>query len=164
MYFWSGVDRDPSTVVRVRQLVEDAVAKGARLVTGGTSEGVICAPTLVDRVTREMALFHEESFGPLLGIIRAVDDEEALAIANDTEYGLTAAVHSRDIGRALGLAERIESGMCHINGPTVQDEAHMPFGGVKASGFGRFGGRAGLDFFTEQRWISIQRAPRHYPF
>jgi acyl-CoA reductase-like NAD-dependent aldehyde dehydrogenase len=111
-----------------------------------------------------MALYSEESFGPVVGIIRVNGDEEALRVANDTDYGLTAAVHSRDVGRALAIAERLETGMCHINGPTVQDEAQMPFGGTKGSGFGRFGGKAGIDAFTELRWISIQRTPRHYPF
>lgn len=156
---------DVATVERVRALVQDAVAKGAQVVAGtGEGEGALLAPTLVDRVSAEMALYSEESFGPVVGIIRVNGDEEALRVANDTDYGLTAAVHSRDVGRALAIAERLETGMCHINGPTVQDEAQMPFGGTKGSGFGRFGGKAGIDAFTELRWISIQRTPRHYPF
>ncbi len=155
---------DTATVSRVHALVDDAVAQGATVVTGGRGEGALLEPTLVDNVTSTMRLYGEESFGPVVGIIRVKGDEEAIRVANDTEYGLTAAVHSRDIGRALNVAERLETGMCHINGPTVQDEAHMPFGGTKASGFGRFGGRAGIDAFTELRWISIQREPRHYPF
>ncbi|WP_164212867.1 aldehyde dehydrogenase family protein, partial [Stenotrophomonas maltophilia] len=71
---------------------------------------------------------------------------------------------SRDIARALGVAKRIEAGICHINAPTVHDEAQMPFGGMKSSGYGRFGGKAGIDAFTELRWITIQTGPRHYPF
>lgn len=156
---------DVATVERVQALVSDAVSKGATIAAGtGKGEGALLAPTLVDNVSREMALYAQESFGPVVGIVRVSGDDEAVAVANDTEYGLTAAVHSRDIGRALAVAERLETGMCHINGPTVQDEAQMPFGGTKDSGFGRFGGKAGIDAFTELRWISIQRTPRHYPF
>ena len=90
--------------------------------------------------------------------------DEAVALANDTEYGLSAAVFTRDIARGLAVAKRIDSGICHINGPTVADEAQMPFGGVKGSGYGRFGGKAGVDAFTELRWITVQTTPRHYPF
>ena len=91
-------------------------------------------------------------------------EEEAIRVANDTEYGLSAAVFGKDITRAMAVASRIESGICHINGPTVHDEAQMPFGGVKASGYGRFGGKAGIAEFTELRWITVQTTPRHYPF
>ena len=89
--------------------------------------------------------------------------DEAVEVANDTEYGLSAAVFSENVPAALELAQRIESGICHINDTTVQDEPQMPFGGVKASGFGRFGGRAALEEFTELRWITVQSLPRHYP-
>jgi acyl-CoA reductase-like NAD-dependent aldehyde dehydrogenase len=85
-------------------------------------------------------------------------------VANDSEYGLSAAVFTRDLARGIDVAKRIDSGICHINGPTVHDEAQMPFGGVKSSGYGRFGGKAGVDAFTELRWITLQTAPRHYPF
>ena len=93
----------------------------------------------------------------------AASIEEALALANDTEYGLAAAVFGRDVTRALAVAKGIESGICHINAPTVHDEAQMPFGGVKASGYGRFGGKAAINEFTELRWITIQTEPQHYP-
>jgi acyl-CoA reductase-like NAD-dependent aldehyde dehydrogenase len=89
--------------------------------------------------------------------------DESVRIANDTEYGLSAAVFGRDINRAMAVARRIESGICHINGPTVHDEAQMPFGGVKDSGYGRFGGKAGINEFTELRWLTIQDGPLHYP-
>ena len=92
-----------------------------------------------------MRLYGEESFGPVVCVVRASGVEEAVRIANDTEYGLSAAVFGRDITRALEVARRIDSGICHINGPTVHDEAQMPFGGVKASGYGRFGGKAGIE-------------------
>jgi len=152
------------TVQRVQRLVADAVARGARVLAGGESQGTIMHGIVVDHVTPEMALFHEESFGPQVSITRVSSDQEAVRLANHTEYGLTAAVFSRDIARALHLARQIESGICHINGPTVHDEAQMPFGGTKASGYGRFGGKAAIDQFTELRWITIQSGVRHYPF
>jgi vanillin dehydrogenase len=153
------------TVERVQRLVSEAVAMGARVLCGGEgSEGTIMKPIVVDHVTPEMSLFREESFGPQVSITRVKSAEEAVKVANDTEYGLSAALFSRDIAKALDLARRIESGICHINGPTVHDEAQMPFGGVKASGYGRFGGKAGINEFTELRWITIQTTPRHYPF
>ncbi|VCZ17970.1 Vanillin dehydrogenase [Klebsiella pneumoniae] len=108
-----------------------------------------------------MRLWREESFGPVKAIIR-VHSEEALAVANDSEYGLSAAV-CRDSARAWNVAQRLHTGICHINGPTVHDEAQMPFGGCKASGYGRFGGRAGIAEFTELRWITIQTQPRELP-
>jgi len=152
------------TVERVQRLVKAAVEKGAKVLTGGEATGTIMPGIVVDHVTPEMELFREESFGPQVSITRVKSDDEAVRLANDTEYGLSAAVFSRDIGRALGVARRIESGICHINSTTVHDEAQMPFGGVKASGYGRFGGKAGVDAFTELRWITIQTTPRHYPF
>jgi benzaldehyde dehydrogenase (NAD) len=111
-----------------------------------------------------MRLFRQESFGPQVSITRARSADEAITLANDTEYGLAAALFTRDIARGLELARRIDTGICHINGPTVHDEAQMPFGGVKSSGYGRFGGKAGVDAFTELRWITVQTTPRHYPF
>jgi acyl-CoA reductase-like NAD-dependent aldehyde dehydrogenase len=111
-----------------------------------------------------MRIYHEETFGPSVSIVRVKDTEEAIRIANDTEYGLAAAVFGRDISRALDVAKRIDAGSTHINGPTVQDEAQIPFGGMKASGYGRFGSRAGIHEFTELRWITIETKPHHYPF
>ena len=119
---------------------------------------------MIDHVTPEMRIYREESFGPVVAIVRVDGVEEAVRVANDTDYGLSAAVFGRDIARALEVARRIESGICHVNGPTVHDEAQMPFGGVKASGYGRFGGKAGIDAFTELRWITIETGPQHYPF
>lgn len=152
-----------SAAQRVRSLIDDAVAKGAILVTGGEVEGTIVQPAVVDRVTPAMRLYAEESFGPVVAVVRAGGTDEAVRIANDTEYGLSAAVFGKDVTRALSVARRVESGICHINGPTVHDEAQMPFGGMKASGYGRFGGRAGIAEFTELRWITIQDGPLHLP-
>jgi vanillin dehydrogenase len=152
------------TVERVQRLVKAAVAQGAKVLTGGAAQGTIMQGIVVDHVKPEMALFRDESFGPQVSITRVASAEEAVRLANDTEYGLAASIFSRDIAKAIEMAKRIESGICHINGPTVHDEAQMPFGGMKASGYGRFGGKAGVDQFTETRWITIQTTPRHYPF
>jgi vanillin dehydrogenase len=153
-----------TTVERVQRLVKAAVAQGAKVLTGGAAQGTIMQGIVVDHVKPEMALFRDESFGPQVSITRVRSAEEAVRLANDTEYGLAASIFSRDIAKAIEMAKRIESGICHINGPTVHDEAQMPFGGMKASGYGRFGGKAGVDQFTETRWITIQTTPRHYPF
>ena len=112
-----------------------------------------------------MRIYGEESFGPVVGVVRVKDEAEAIKVANDTEYGLSAAVFTKDIARGLKVARQIQSGICHINGPTVHDEAQMPFGGVKDSGYGRFGGKAGIDAFTELRWVTVQqRGHAQYPF
>jgi acyl-CoA reductase-like NAD-dependent aldehyde dehydrogenase len=97
-------------------------------------------------------------------VIRVSSDEEAIRVANDTAYGLSASVYSSNIQRALAVADQIESGICHINGPTVADEAQMPFGGVKDSGYGRFGGKPAIDSFTSIRWVTIEDPHQHYPF
>lgn len=148
---------------KLNTLLDDAEEKGARLLTGGRAEGVIMQPTLVDGVTDTMRLYREESFGPVVALIRVADEAEAIRVANDSEYGLSAAVFSRDTARAMRVAARIESGICHINSATVHDEPQMPFGGVKNSGYGRFGGKASIDAFTELRWMTVQLGPRHYP-
>jgi acyl-CoA reductase-like NAD-dependent aldehyde dehydrogenase len=153
-----------TSVARVRALIEDAVEKGAVLLAGGDAEGVIMNPVVLDRVTPAMQVYHEEVFGPVASVTRVHSDEEAVRIANDTEFGLSAAVYGRDVNRALSMARQIESGICHINGPTIQDEAHVPFGGVKASGVGRFGGAGGLEAFTYRRWLTIETQTPHYPF
>ncbi len=150
--------------LKVDALVKEAVAQGATLVAGGKVDGPVMAATVLDHVTRDMRIYHEESFGPVAPVIRVGTVDEAIMVANDTEYGLSAAVFGRDVNRALAVARRIESGICHINGPTVQDEAQIPFGGMKASGYGRFGGRAAINEFTELRWITIETEPHHYPF
>jgi acyl-CoA reductase-like NAD-dependent aldehyde dehydrogenase len=148
---------------KVEQLIADARAKGAVVVAGGGRKGSIMEATVVDRVTSAMRIYSEESFGPAKSVIRVNGVDEAVRVANDTEYGLSSAVFSRDINRALDVTGRLETGICHINGPTVHDEAHMPFGGVKGSGYGRFGGKAGVSEFTDLRWVTIE-GPQHYPF
>lgn len=110
-----------------------------------------------------MKLYYEESFGPVVTMTTYSDDDDAITMANDSVYGLSSAVYSENISRALLIAKQIESGICHINGATVHDEAQAPFGGVKSSGYGRFGSKFAIDEFTEVRWITIQTAPRSYP-
>ena len=152
------------TVAFNNALIDDALAKGAKLVCGGKAGNTLMPATLLDRVTPEMRVYHEETFAPVKAVIRVSGVDEAVQRANDSEYGLSAAVFGRDIARAFQVARRIESGICHVNGPTVHDEAQMPFGGVKASGIGRFGGAAGIAEFTDLRWITLQTERRHYPF
>ncbi|QKK26547.1 aldehyde dehydrogenase [Rhizobium hidalgonense] len=149
---------------KMEELIADATAKGAKLVAGGKRSGTVVEATLLDHVTPEMRVYAEESFGPVKPIIRVSGEEEAIRIANDTEYGLSSAVFSRNIQRAMAVAARIESGICHINGPTLHDEAQMPFGGVKGSGYGRFGGKAAIAEFTDLRWITVEDSAQHYPF
>ncbi len=155
---------DAKTVAHCQSLIADALAKGAEQLTGGeTTHNVLMPAHVIDKVTTDMKLFRDESFGPVVGIIRARDADHAVELANDTEYGLSASVFTRDIAKGLAIARRVESGICHVNGPTVHDEAQMPFGGVKGSGYGRFGGKAGIDSFTELRWVTVDTLPGHYP-
>lgn len=151
------------TIEHVSDLVNDAEGKGASIPLKGKSDGVVMSPNIVVGVTPEMRIWEEESFGPIVCVALARDDDHAIELANDTEYGLSAAVFASDISRAMYVADNIESGICHINGPTVFDEAQMPFGGVKGSGYGRFGGTFGVDEFTEVRWLTINTQEPHYP-
>lgn len=154
---------DQKTVSHVNALIDDALGKGAKAIAGGKGESVLMPATVIDGVTSVMNLYRDESFGPIVAMIRAKDEADAIAKANDSDYGLSAAVFTRDTARGLNVARQIKSGICHVNGPTVHDEAQMPFGGVGASGYGRFGGKAGIDSFTELRWITIETQPGHYP-
>jgi vanillin dehydrogenase len=148
---------------RSEELVKDAVAKGAKLVAGGNIRGATMSATVLDGVTPSMKVYYEESFAPIVCVVRVADVEEAVRVANDTEYGLSSAIFSRDVKLALDIAQRLDFGCCHINGPSVYDEAHMPLGGMKASGYGRFGGQPGINEFTEVQWISIEDPNQHYP-
>ncbi|MDQ0395750.1 aldehyde dehydrogenase [Labrys monachus] len=154
---------DLKAAERMDELIADAVSKGGIVVAGGKRTGTVVEATVIDRVTPNMRIYVEETFGPVKPIIRVNGVDEAVRVANDTEYGLSSAVFGQDIKRALAVSKRIESGICHINGPTVADEAQMPFGGVKSSGYGRFGGKAVIAEFTELRWVTIE-GPQPYPF
>jgi aldehyde dehydrogenase (NAD+) len=169
-----GDPHDPQTVIGplirrtqcafIDEHVKDAVAQGARVLTGGTHQDNFYQPTVVAGVTAGMRIYAEESFGPITSIIKAGSSEEALAIANDTSYGLAAGVITNDLQKAMDLALRLESGMVHINDTTVSDEPHVPFGGIKNSGFGREGGRYSMEEMTELKWITVQLGQRQFPF
>ena len=155
---------DADTVERCNALLDDAVDAGAEVVAGERATSTLMPATLLDRVTPTMRIWREESFGPVKSVTRVDGVDAAVAAANDTEFGLSASVFGRDVARALEVAGRIESGICHVNGPTVHDEPQMPFGGVKASGWGRFGGLEGVHEFTDLQWTTVQQGERHYPF
>ena len=152
-----------AAVEHVDALVKDAVANGATVLTGGIPDGLFYPPTVLTGVTAGARIYSEESFGPLAPIFAVDGVDEAVQLANDSEYGLSAAVFTRSVDRGLAVARRIESGICHVNGATVHDEAQMPFGGVKASGYGRFGSTASVEEFTELRWLTVSSEHRHYP-
>ena len=154
---------DRRIVDHVNGLIEDAVTKGATVAAGGKADSVLMPATFVAGVTADLKLYGEETFGPIIAVIRARDEAHAIELANDSAYGLSAAVFTRDTARGLSVARRIHSDICHVNGPTVHDEAQMPFGGVGASGYGRFGGREGIDSLTETRWITVETQPGHFP-
>lgn len=144
--------------------VTDAKAKGARVLCGATSDGPYYRPTVLADVTSSMRVYAEESFGPLVSVIKVANTEEALCIANDTDYGLSAAVITNDLQKAIKLGLGLRSGMVHINSSTIYDEFHSPFGGIKDSGFGREGGKWSMEEMTELKWITIQQGKRHFPF
>lgn len=143
--------------------VKDAVAKGAKLVTGGTCEGRLYRPTLLTDITPAMKIYHEETFGPVASIIPAEDEKEALRIANDTTYGLSAGVITKDLEKAIFLAEGLEAGMVHVNDGSIDADACTPFGGCKCSGQGREGGRYSVEQLTELKWVTIMKAKRPLP-
>jgi aldehyde dehydrogenase (NAD+) len=148
---------------KVKEQIEDAVARGARVVLGGRVNGRFVEPTILVGVTPDMKVYREETFGPVAPVIPFASDDQAVALANDTEYGLSSGVITRDEQRALAIARRLETGMCHINCSPVNDEPHAPFGGSKASGQGRHGGRWATETFTETRWITLERGGRAFP-
>jgi vanillin dehydrogenase len=165
----AGELRDPKTFLgpiisprqrdRVRGHIEDARSRGATLLTGGEWKGNVCSPTVLTNVTPAMKLRAGETFGPVTALFPFDTLEEALKLANDTSYGLSASVFTSDINKAMFLATGIEAGMVHINAPTIQDEPHVPFGGIKDSGFGREGTDSDLDIMTEWKWITLQGVP-----
>lgn len=150
-------------VARVKAQLDDALAKGAKVVVGGGINGRFVEPTILADVTPDMLIYQDETFGPVVPVIPFRTDDEAIALNNDTEYGLSAGVFTRDEGRALAIARRLETGMCHVNCSSVNDEPHVPFGGSKASGLGRHGGRWSIETFTETRWITLDRGGRPFP-
>ncbi|QEW04508.1 aldehyde dehydrogenase family protein [Microbacterium lushaniae] len=150
---------------RVHNLVQDAVAGGAQLRAGGTYDQLFYRPTVLANTPKDAAAYAEEVFGPVASVVPYSTDEEAIALATDTEYGLSLGIVTADALRGLELAKRIPTGIVHINDQTVNDEANSPFGGVGSSGTGsRHGGaQANIDAFTETRWITVRREPGAYP-
>jgi aldehyde dehydrogenase (NAD+) len=148
---------------KIRAQVDDAVAKGATILCGGKNTGLFFEPTILTNVTRDMKIMREETFGPVAPVITVRSVDEAIEVANDSEYGLSAGIITRNEERGLAIARRLHTGMAHINDSSVNDEPHVPFGGVGWSGLGRHGGRQGIDQFTETRWITLERGGRQYP-
>lgn len=149
----------------VAKVVQDSVAAGATLATGGKADKLFYTPTVLSGVTPEMSAFREEIFGPVAVVTTFADDAEAVKLANQTEYGLSAAIISRDVSRALALGEQLQTGLLHINDQTVNDEVVNPFGGVGASGNGSaIGGPANWEEFTEWQWVTIKGEAPAYPF
>lgn len=151
-------------VQSLKDKIAQAQGEGATMVLSGDIDGQLVPPHVFTGVTREMDLSRNEVFGPLVGIIRAKDEEEALSIANDSMYGLSSAVFTKDMAKGLRFARGIRAGMTHINDVSVNDESHLPFGGEKNSGIGRFNGEWVLEEFTRTHWVSMQHEPREYPF
>lgn len=147
----------------VQSQLQDAIAKGAKVEVGGQIQGRYIQPTILTGVTADMSIYQKETFGPVVPVIPFNTDDQAIAIANDTEYGLSSGVITRDEQRGLAIAHALDTGMCHINCSSVNDEPHIPFGGSKSSGVGRHGGRWSTETFTETRWITIDRGGRPYP-
>jgi benzaldehyde dehydrogenase (NAD) len=151
-------------LARVDGIVRRSVDAGARIAEGGTHEGLFYRPTVLADVTRDHAAWTDEVFGPVAPIIAFDDDEEAVALANDTQYGLAAGVYSRSISRGLSIANRMKAGMVHVNDQTINDEAVIPFGGMGISGNGgRFGGEANYETFSEWQWVTVRDEPKSYP-
>ena len=170
-----GDPKDPTTVIGplisaskcagVDALVQAAIKQGARVVAGGKYDGPYYEPTVVIDVDNSMKIFYEECFAPVVVVCKARDHLEALALANDNEYGLSSAVMTNDMDKMMFFAQNLETGMTHFNHTTVYDEPHVPFGGVKNSGFGREGGHYSMEEMTEVKWITISGSTPHpYPF
>src|SRR5438874_2150538 len=149
---------------QVRSRVDEAVSHGAKVLTGGKAQGACYEPTLLSDVPADVTMSRDETFGPVATITVVDDADEAVKLANETTYGLAAGILTRDADRALGLAERIEAGIVHINDQPVNDEPQVPFGGVNDSGYGRFGGMEAAHEFTEMRWVTVQSQGRPFPF
>ena len=169
----AGDPRDPGTVIgplinaaaaaRVAGLVDEAVSAGAKVrAGGGRPDGAVYPATVVSGVSLEMPIETQEIFGPVCTVLVVDDEDQAVAASNATAYGLTAGVLTEDVRRGLDVARRLHTGVVHVNDQCVHDEPQAPFGGVGDSGYGRFGGRAGVEAFTDLRWVTLQQG--HHPF
>jgi acyl-CoA reductase-like NAD-dependent aldehyde dehydrogenase len=155
---------NPAAAERINRMLDDAVAKGAVIVAGENADGALMPATIVDRIKPGMEIYDEETFGPVTTIVRVRGVDEALRVANDTAYGLSAAVFGGNVTRALEVAANIDAGCVHVNGATVQNEPQAPYGGMKNSGYGRFDGAAVIDEFTEVKWVTVEPPDQPYPF
>ena len=150
-------------LARVDGIVTRSIEGGARVAEGGTHEGLFYRPTVLAEVTTELPVWTDEIFGPVAPVTSFETDDEAVALANATDYGLAAGVYSHSISRGLAIANRIKAGMIHVNDQTINDEAIIPFGGVGVSGNGaRFGGEANLDMFTQWQWVTVRDEPKSF--
>ena len=151
-------------LARVDDIVQRSVASGgAKLVEGGTYEGLFYRPTVLSDVRLDAPAWTDEIFGPVAPVVTFTTDEEAIELANASEYGLSAGVYSRSISRGLAIAQRIRAGMVHVNDQTINDEATIPFGGMGLSGNGsRFGGDANLEAFTQFQWVTVRDEPKSF--
>jgi aldehyde dehydrogenase (NAD+) len=152
-----------SQLDRLLQHILQAHESGLRELVGGEPEGLVLPPHVFADVTNAHTVARDELFGPVAPIIRARGEEDALHIANDTEFGLSGAVVTRDVERGVRFAVRIEAGMAHVNDQPVNDLPNCPFGGEKNSGIGRFGGDWAIQAFTTDQWVSVQHTPRRFP-
>ena len=169
-----GDPKEPDTIIgplitegavqTVKERVDDAVARGAKVLAGGEAVGSCYQPTLVADVPDDSDLTTFETFGPVAAIDIVDSAEEAVERANATTYGLSSGILTSDTDKGLALAQRIEAGIVHVNDQPVGDEPQMPFGGVKESGWGRFGGSAAVSEFTELHWITVQSGTHPFPF
>jgi aldehyde dehydrogenase (NAD+) len=153
-----------SQLDRMLRFMEEARKEGAQQVLGGAPQGLVLPPHVFTNVTNDMAIARNETFGPIAPIIKVDGEDEALRVANATEYGLSSAVFSRNEARGLHFALQVEAGMTHINDTTVEDSPNSPFGGEKNSGIGRFGGEWVMQEFTTDHWVTAQHTPKQYPF
>ncbi|UPW00585.1 aldehyde dehydrogenase family protein [Halorussus gelatinilyticus] len=159
-----GPVQNESQFETIADLVERSVERGAEIEAGGEFYDWFVEPTVLSGVTNEMPIAAEEHFGPVAPVIPFSDDEEAVEMANDTEYGLSGSVHCEDTERAIDIARRLDTGMVHVNDQPLNDEPHVAFGGVNASGVGRYNGEWIAEELTETRWISVQEEARDYPY
>ena len=169
-----GDPSDPRTVVgpvinqwalsTIERRVEEAVARGARVLAGGRAEPPCYPATVLADVPDDVELGFDETFGPVVVLTEVADADEAVARANASPFGLTAAVLAADSVQGLAVARRIQAGIVHVNDQPVNDEPQMPFGGTRDSGWGRFGTGYATDDFTELQWVTPRDEPRRFPF
>lgn len=151
-------------VKNTQKLIDQAIEEGAEAVVNRGVEGNVVKPVVFTNVTTDMEYVQEEFFAPVISIIKVASDEEAIEVANNSNYGLSGALHTKDVERGAEFAKQVDTGMIHINDGSIDDDPTVAFGGVKNSGIGRLNGESSLDAFTTTQWISIQHKARQYPY